>query len=35
MKQTSIALAAALAATISLSAKADIDRPVAVELFTS
>ncbi|MBT6311589.1 MAG: DUF1223 domain-containing protein [Alphaproteobacteria bacterium] len=35
MKQTSIALAAALAATISLSAKADSDRPVAVELFTS
>jgi hypothetical protein len=35
MKQTSIALAAALAATISLSAKADSDWPVAVELFTS
>jgi hypothetical protein len=35
MKQTYIALAAALAATISLSAKADSDRPVAVELFTS
>jgi hypothetical protein len=35
MKQTSIALEAALAAIISLSAKADSARPVAVELFIS